>query len=90
MRTAYAVDSSFFSRDIPSVKELINSFDQFYHFSGLKANIEKCEITGIGSVKRITEAVCGLKCVDLSDETIKLLAISLIKKFKCKIILLLR
>ena len=90
MRTAYAVDSSFFLRDIPSVKELINSFGQFHHFLGLKANIEKCEIAGIGSVKRVTEGVCGLKCVDLSDETIKLLAISLIKKFKCKIILLLR
>ena len=90
MRTAYAVDSSFFLRDIPSVKELINSFGQFYHFLGLKANIEKCEIAAIGSVKRVTEGVCGLKCVDLSDETIKLLAISLTKKFKCKTILLLR
>ena len=48
---AYADDSTFFFRDIPSVKELINSFNQFYHFSGLKANIEKCEIAGIGSLK---------------------------------------
>ena len=38
--TAYADDSTFFLRDIPSVKELINSFNQFYHFSGLKTNIE--------------------------------------------------
>ena len=44
----------FFLRDIPSVKELINSFTQFYHFSGLKANTEKCKITSIGSLKRIT------------------------------------
>ena len=45
--TVYADGSTFFLRDILSVKELINSFNQFYYFSGLKANIEKCEITGI-------------------------------------------
>ena len=33
--TAYADDSTFFSIDIILVKELINSFNQFYHFSGL-------------------------------------------------------
>ena len=38
--TAYTDDSTFFLRNIPSVKELINSFNQFYHFSGLKTNIE--------------------------------------------------
>ena len=51
--TAYAHDSIFFLRDILSVKELINSFNQFYHFSGLKANIGKCEIAGIGSMKGV-------------------------------------
>ena len=73
--TAYADDSTFFLRDILSVKELINSFNQFYHFSGLKANIGKCEIAGIGSLKGVTEAVCGLKSVDLSNDTIKILGI---------------
>ena len=32
--TAYAGYSTFFLRDTPSVKELINSFNQFYRFSG--------------------------------------------------------
>ena len=73
--TAYADDSTFFLRDILSLKELINSFNQFYHFSGLKANIGKCEIAGIGSLKGVTEAVCGLKSVDLSNDTIKILGI---------------
>ena len=71
--TAYADDSTFFLRDILSVKELINSFNQFYHFSGLKANIGKCEIAGIGSPKGVTEAIYGLKSVDLSNDTIKIL-----------------
>ena len=63
MCTAYADDSKFFLRDILSVKELTN---QFYHFSGLKANIGKCEIVGIGFLKRVTEAVCGLIIVYLA------------------------
>ena len=41
-----ADDSTFFSKDILPLKELINSFNQFYHFLGLKANIRKCEIAG--------------------------------------------
>ena len=73
--TAYVDDSTFFLRDILSVKDLINSFNQFYHFSGLKANTGKCEIAGIGSLKGVTEAVCGLKSVDLSNDTIKILGI---------------
>ena len=64
-----------FLRDILSVKELINSFNQLYHFCGLKANIGKCEIAGIGSLKGFTEAVCSLKSVDLSNDIIKILGI---------------
>ena len=75
MYTAYADDSTFFLRGIPLVKELISSFNQFYLFSSLKINIEKCETAGIGSLKGVTEAVCGLKWVDLSNATIKILGI---------------
>ena len=75
MYTAYADNFTLFLRDILSVKELINSFNQFYHFSGLKANIGKWEIAGIGSLKGVTEAVCGLKSVDLLNDTIKILGI---------------
>ena len=73
--TAYADDSTFYLRDISSVTQLINSFSQFYHFSGLKVNIEKCEITGIDSLKGVTQADCGLKVVDLSIDTSKILGI---------------
>ena len=70
--SCYADDSTLFLRGIPSVKELIKYFNQFYHFSCLKANIEKCELAGIGFLKGVTEAVCGLKHVDLSIDTIKI------------------
>ena len=74
MYTAYTDDFTFFFRDILSIKKLIIGFNQFYHFSGLKANIGKCEIAGTGSLKGVTEAVC-LKSVDLSNDTIKILGI---------------
>ena len=57
MYTVYADDSIFFLKDTLLVKELINSFNQFYYFSGLKANIQKYEIAGIGSLKGVTEAL---------------------------------
>ena len=38
--TAYAGYSTFFLRDIPSVKELINSFSQFYRFSGQELTLK--------------------------------------------------
>ena len=82
MYTAFADDSTFFLRDILLVKELINSLNQFYHFSGLKVNIGKCEIAAIGSLKAVTEAVCALKSADLSNDTIKILGIHLSYKKK--------
>ena len=71
MYTAYADDFNFLLRDILSVKELINSLNQFYNFSGLKANIKKCEIAVIGSLKGVTEALYGLKCVDFSNDKLR-------------------
>ena len=75
LSTAYANDSTFSLRDIPSVKEIIYSFNQFYRFSDSKDSIEKCEIAGIGTLKEVTEIVCSLKCVDLSNDTSKILRI---------------
>ena len=45
----------------------------FYLFSGLKANFSKCEIAGLGSLKRVLEAVCGFKSINLTLDTIKIL-----------------
>ena len=73
--TAYADDSTFFLKNIKSVKELIKSFERFYPFSGLKSNIDKCELAGIGSLKGVKKTICGLKCVDLLNDTIKILGI---------------
>ena len=58
-----------------SVKMLVETFIEFSCFSGLKPNIAKCEIAGLGPLKGVLEAVCGLKTVDLINDAIKILGI---------------
>ena len=62
-------------RDKRSIKELINTFATFSKYSGLKPNHEKCEIAGIGVLKSVKVAVCGMKCIDLCNDTIKITGI---------------
>ena len=47
----------------------------FSKFSGLKPNISKCEVSGIGFLKGVKKSVCGIKCIDLITETIKILGV---------------
>ena len=54
---------------------LIKVFNIFSTFSGLKPNISKCEIASIGVLKGVKVVVCGMKCIDLSIDTIKVLGI---------------
>ena len=69
--SAYADDTTFFLRDKRSIKELLNTFATFSKYSGLKPNHEKCEIAGIGVLKSVKVAVCGMKCIDLYNDSIK-------------------
>ena len=52
---------------------MVNSFHIFSRFSGLRPNLSKCEIPGIGVLKGVKVAVCGTQCVDLVLDTIKIL-----------------
>ena len=45
----------------------------FLFFPGLKPNLTKCEIAGIGAMKGVQVAVCGMRCIDLCNEAIKIL-----------------
>ena len=74
--TAYADDSTFFLKDISSVKMLVETFKKFSCFSGLKSNIAKCEIAGLGPLKGVLDAVCGLKTADLTNDAIKILGLN--------------
>ena len=73
--TAYADDTTFFIKNINSATEIIKTFDYFSLFSGLKINKTKCEIAGIGVLKGVKLALCGMKCVNLNNDAIKILGI---------------
>ena len=45
----------------------------FSNFSRLKPNKTKCEIAGIGILNRVQAALCGMKCPNLNNETVKAL-----------------
>ena len=73
--TSYADDATFFPKDINSVHEIFNTFNLFSKYSGLKANISKCEIAGIGVKNGAQMARLGLKCVDLNNDSIRILGV---------------
>ena len=64
---------SFFPKDTQSIENLVEIFNTFSLFSGLKPNLTKCEIAGIGALKGVQVAVCGTRCIDLCNEAIKIL-----------------
>ena len=73
--TAYADDTTLFLNDQKSMTELMKTFKLFSKFPGLKPNILKCGVAGIGSLKGVKMAVYGIKCIDLITETIKILGV---------------
>ena len=75
--TAYADDTTFFVKYLNSVRVILSSLDQFYTFSGLRPNLSKCETAGIGALKDANVALCGLKSVNLTKESIKILSVHL-------------
>ena len=71
--SAYADGTTFFLKNVNSIKEMVNSFHIFSCFSGLRPNLSKGEIAGIGVLKGVKVAVCGIQCEDLVLDTIKIL-----------------
>ena len=51
----------------------MNELDIFSNISGLKPNTTKCEIADIGVLNGVQVALCGMKCVNLNNETVKIL-----------------
>ena len=73
--TAYADDTTFFLEDISSIKVVLKDLQCFSSFSGLRSNFTKCKIAGIGVLKSVNVALCGMKCLDLTKECIKILGV---------------
>ena len=49
--------------------------DEFALFSGLKPNKSKFEIAGIGTLKEVNMALCGMEHIDLTITSIKIFGI---------------
>ena len=60
---------------MPSVKMLVETYYKIFCFSELKPNITKCAIAALDPLRRVLEAVCGLKTVDLTNDAVKILGI---------------
>ena len=73
--TAYADDTTFFLKNTESVINQLEVIKHFSQFSGLKPNKSKCEIAGIGVLKGVKVTLCGMRCVNLYEDTIKKLGI---------------
>ena len=73
--TAYADDTTFFLKDKISVFKTLNIFYKFSLVSGLNPYTTKCETTGIGTLKGVNVSLCGMKCLNLMEETVKTLGV---------------
>ena len=69
-----ADDTTFFLKNENSIFHLSERFKPFSNFSVLKPNTANCEIAGKGAMKGSNPAVCGLRCIDLRYEAIKIRA----------------
>ena len=65
----------FFLKDKESLIGVLKIFDIYSSFSGFKPNKSKCEVAGIGALKRVNIALCGVKCFGLKLNTVKILGI---------------
>ena len=63
-----ADDTTFFVSDEDSAIEVMDAFDKFSLLSGLKPNKTKCEIVDIDALKRVSVALYGVDCIDLTKK----------------------
>ena len=73
--TACANDSTFLLKDKESVEKVMNVFDIFSIYSGLKPKKSKCETAGINVLKGVSMELCGMECIDLTKNSVKVLGI---------------
>ena len=57
------------------MKNVLNDTETFSSFSGLRPNLYKCKIAGIGVLKNVNVALCGMKGINLTKESIKIIGV---------------
>ena len=83
--SAYADDTTFFLKDIISMKHMVDTFVFFFsYFSRLKPNLRRPEIASIGVLKGVLVVVCGMRCIGLNNDTLKILGTHLSYNKKLK------
>ena len=55
----------------------MNELNTFWNFTRLKPNRAKCKTGGIDILNGVQVALCGMKCVDLNNKTMKILCVHL-------------
>ena len=73
--TAYADHATFILKDKESVKKVMNIFDTFSIYTVFKPNKTKCEIAGIGVLKGVLMELCGMECIHLTKNSVKIIGI---------------
>ena len=53
----------------------MNTINYFSSFTVLKPNLSKCEVAGVGVLKGVKVAICGIKRIGLTKETMKFLGV---------------
>ena len=74
----YTDDTTFFLEDISSIKVVLKVLNSSFGFSGLCPKFTKCKMAGIGNQKSVDVALCGMKCLDLTKECIKVLVVHIL------------
>ena len=64
--TAYADDVTFFITNKISLKYALNDIESFSNFSWLRPNLDKSKTAGIGVMKNVNVALCGMKNINLT------------------------
>ena len=72
---AYPNDITFVVKKQTSAIDIWKFFGNFSKSFGLKPNKSKCEISRIGALKVVRVAIWGLQCINLNEETVKILGI---------------
>ena len=73
--TGYTDDSAFFLKDKNSIQELLNTVNCLLSFTILKPNLSIYEVSGVGLLKEVNVAICGIKCTELTKRAFKILGV---------------
>ena len=73
--SAFADDVTYLLRNLNSLEELLRLLAMCKQFSSLKVNFERSDLCDIGAMKGVEGAFCGVTCLNLLSDSIKILGV---------------